>query len=425
MPASSLETAYALTVCGYVCPVRVKAANRLAILSAMRWFPTGLVIPVLVLMLGARGLPLNQVGQVMALYSVVALSLELPTGGLADSWGRKPVIVASAALQATGLALLTVFGSLFAILLAVAVLGAARALSSGPVESWFVDTLMDPQPGEVEAGLARGQIAEALALGGGSVIGGLLPSLGSGLPTSGAGFLALSIPFAVASVMVVAFAIAAALLITSDAGRERSPMAATVVAATRQAFGHSPVRRVMVVAMCLGVLLSGVELLAPNTFAHLLGGTTQASGLYGTLTAAAFGVSAGGAALSTRLPGRRVKVASLAFLSAAAVVMAIAVPHVVVAAAAFLAVYVTIGLQGPVMAGLLHDRVASRLRATMMSVESLALQAGGAVASIVVGSLAAVSLLAGFGFLAAAAIIAALVLFGDLRHSARPISDDM
>ena len=41
------------------------------------------------------------------------------------------------------------------------------------------------------------------------------------------------------------------------------------------------------------------------------------------------------------------------------------------------------------MAGLLHSRVDSSVRATMMSVESLALQAGGAVASITVGALAA------------------------------------
>ena len=71
-------------------------ANRLALLSAMRWFPVGLVIPVMVLLLGARGLPINAVGQIMAVYGIVTLLLELPTGGLADSWGRRKVIVASA-----------------------------------------------------------------------------------------------------------------------------------------------------------------------------------------------------------------------------------------------------------------------------------------------------------------------------------------
>ena len=114
---------------------------RLSLLSAMRWFPVGLVVPVLVLLLGARGLPLNQVGQIMAVYGVVTLLLELPTGGLADSWGRRPVIVASALMHAVPLVMLALLGSLPMILLAVAALGAARALSSGPLESWFVDSI--------------------------------------------------------------------------------------------------------------------------------------------------------------------------------------------------------------------------------------------------------------------------------------------
>lgn len=402
-------------------PVLANPANRLVVLSAMRWFPTGLTVPVLVLMLGARGLPLNQVGQVMMLYSVVTLSLELPTGGLADSWGRRPVIVASALLNAVGLALLTFFGGLTVILAATVTLGAARALSSGPVESWFVDSLRDPGPGVLESGLARGQVAEALALGAGAVIGGLLPSLGPGLPTTGMGFLTLSIPFAAAAVMTVAFAVAAAALITAEPDRESTPMGATVLAAARLSVVQAPIRRLMLVAMALGVVLSGVELLAPNTFADLLGGSTAATGLYGTLTALAFGLSAGGAALSTRLPGPRARVAALAFLASALIALAIAVPNVAVAAVSFLGVYLMVGLQGPVTAGLLHERVESRMRSTMMSVQSLALQAGGAVASLVVGALAArISLLAGFGFIAAAAVVAGLILVRDQGPTEAP-----
>ena len=99
--------------------VGVNPARRLVVLSALRWVPAGLVIPVLVLMLGARGLSLAQTGQMMALYSVVTLSLELPTGGLADAWGRRPVIVASAVLQALSLLLLGVLGSVPFIMLAM------------------------------------------------------------------------------------------------------------------------------------------------------------------------------------------------------------------------------------------------------------------------------------------------------------------
>ena len=74
------------------------------------------------------------------------------------------------------------------ILVGVGVLGAARAPSSGPVESWFVDSMRGADHALIESGLARGQIAESLGLGVGSVIGGLLPRLGSALPQTGGGF---------------------------------------------------------------------------------------------------------------------------------------------------------------------------------------------------------------------------------------------
>ena len=402
----------------------VHPTRRLAALTAMRWFPVGLVVPVLVLMLGARGLPLSQVGQVMAVYGVVTLSLELPTGGMADTWGRRPVVVVAALLNAVGLALLAIVSHVPLIMLGAATLGAARALSSGPVESWFVDVMHEAGLFDVESGLAKGQISEELALAAGSVIGGLLPGMFAGLPSTGEGFIALSVPFAAAAVMMVVFAIAAAFLLSGESRREPGSVAGTVLDAARRSVRQAPIRRVMVVALCLGVMLSGIELLAPNTFATLLGGTTEASGLYGVLTAIAFVAGAGGAALSTRLPGRRQWVALTSQVMAAGFVLLVGVPMIGVAAASFLLFYMMIGLQGPVMAGLLHDRVDTRVRSTMMSVESVALQAGAVLASLVVGALAAgAGLLAGLAVVASASLVAATVLFLDLRHDPRTDPD--
>ncbi len=402
----------------------VRPTRRLAVLTAMRWFPVGLVVPVLVLLLGARGLPLNQVGQVMAVYGIVTLLLELPTGGLADSWGRRPVVVLAALVNAVGLALLAFVSQVPLILAGAAILGAARALSSGPVESWFVDVMHESGQYQVESGLAKGQIAESLALGAGSVIGGLLPGFFVALSTSGPGFIALSVPFATAAVMMVAFAVTAAILLSGESARETASVAGTVIEAARRSTRQAPVRRVMIVALCLGVMLAGIELLAPNTFATLLGGTTQASGLYGVLTAIAFVAGAAGAAISTRLPGRRQWVALTAHVLAAGFVMLVAVPLVGVAAVSFLAFYMMIGLQGPVMAGLLHDRVDARVRSTMMSVESVALQAGAVLASLVVGALAAgAGLLAGLAVVASASLVAATVLLMDVRHDSYSDSD--
>jgi MFS family permease len=396
----------------------VNPAARLAVLTAMRWFPVGLVVPVLVLLLTARGLTLAQVGQVLAVYSVVTLLLELPTGGLADGWGRRPVVVGSAIVQAAALAGLGVVGSQAGILVSAALLGVARALSSGPVEAWFVDASAALGQSDVESGLARGQIAEALALGSGAVIGGLLPNLGR-LPTSGQGLIGLSIPFLVASGMAAVYAVVAWFLLTGDQA-SGSGVGRTVSAAAQLAFRHAPVRRLMLVAVMLGVLLSGVELVSPERVAQLVGSTGSASAVFGVLTAGAFIVSAAGAWLSTRLPGGRGWVAAVAYLAAGLAVLGLALPLLGAAALTYLVVYLCIGIQGPVTASLLHARIESRVRSTVMSVESLALQAGGAVASIVVGwTVTRAGLLPGLSVMGLAGLVAASILVYDVSHTVK------
>jgi len=152
--------------------------RRFALLSALRWFPIGLTIPVNILLMQARGLDLAAIGGLYAIYGVVTIALELPTGGLADVMGRRTVLVA-AAVATTVSMLIAAFAQdapMFALALTLAATG--RALGSGPLDAWYVDAThaIDPEA-SVRHGLSRGQAAEALALGLGAIIGGLLPAI--------------------------------------------------------------------------------------------------------------------------------------------------------------------------------------------------------------------------------------------------------
>ncbi|HEX6487193.1 MAG TPA: hypothetical protein VF012_10815, partial [Nocardioidaceae bacterium] len=69
------------------------AQRRFLALTALRWGPVGLFVPVLVLLPLDKGLTLGQVGLTVAVQGVVVLVLELPTGGLADAWGRRPILL--------------------------------------------------------------------------------------------------------------------------------------------------------------------------------------------------------------------------------------------------------------------------------------------------------------------------------------------
>ena len=81
-----------------------QAERRYVVLSGLQWLPIGLVVPVLVLMLRARGLELPVIGALFAVYTVVVIVLELPTGSFADVLGRRRTLVISRVLSVVSLA---------------------------------------------------------------------------------------------------------------------------------------------------------------------------------------------------------------------------------------------------------------------------------------------------------------------------------
>jgi hypothetical protein len=445
-------------------PVR-DLVHRFAWLTALRWFPIGLYVPIAVLLMQARGLDLATIGGVYAIYGVVTVALELPTGGLADAVGRRAVLVAASIATATGLALGAVAQDAggFALMMVVGAVG--RALGSGPLEAWFVDAVAGAEPGAragstpdgvagtgpeavvagdaagtVRAGLSRAAGAEALALGIGSIAGGMLPGITSALvPTlasSGHALLiTLSIPVLAGAIGMLGHGLAVVILVREAsqpaaatarpgmAGRAGLAQSAatllrdvpsTVRRGVQLGIGDRVLRRLLLRAALLGVVLSGVELLAPGTFAGLLGGEQEASGAYGLLGAMAFGASAAGAWLAplgaARLGGASRTAAVMSGLAAPAAVV-VAAPFLALAGLGYVAIYLMLGVVGPLTSELLHGRVASGERATMVSVESLALQAGGVVANLGLGALAvATSPALGFGVVGAALIASALLL---------------
>ena len=74
-------------------------------LTALHWIAIGTMAPVLVLTLQARGLSLTVIGVLFTVHSVLIGALELPTGGLADTHGRRRVLLWSSVLM-TGAMLL-------------------------------------------------------------------------------------------------------------------------------------------------------------------------------------------------------------------------------------------------------------------------------------------------------------------------------
>lgn len=157
-----------------------RAARRTFVtVSFLFWLPAGLGLAPMVLLLTERGLTLAAVAAAYAAHSLTVAVLELPTGGLSDVIGRRTVLAGAGTLNACALALVGLGTTPWVIVLGMALMGAGRALSSGPAEAWYVDTVhahAGPDA-ELRTGLAHGSAASSGAIALGVLTGGALPWL--------------------------------------------------------------------------------------------------------------------------------------------------------------------------------------------------------------------------------------------------------
>lgn len=399
-----------------------QATRRYVGLTTLRWLPVGITIPVTVLLALSRGLTLAEVGAVFLVHSGVVALLELPTGGLADAVGRRPVLVASGLLHVASCAAFATAESVAGFVVATALLGAGRALDSGPLQAWYVDAvrLADPRA-DVVPGLSRAGVADCLALSAGAVLGGLTPALLDGSPTS-----LLVLPYVAAGALSLASVVAVLLLVTPT-GPPRTGSAAravrdgvvavpgTVRDALALAARDDPLRRVLLLSLACGVGLSTLELLGPGLFADLAGSRTSGSAVFGVVMAASFLAGAAGSALAPR--SRRLArgsvphaVAGLTAAGALALAGVAGARTVLLAALAYAASYLANAAAWPLLHAVLHSRVGSGGRATALSASSLALMVGGGLANVVTpravgaGGRGAAYLAAAVVLLAAAAV---------------------
>ncbi|MFC5832893.1 MFS transporter, partial [Nonomuraea insulae] len=277
------------------------ALRRYMLVNFLTWLPPGLMMASMVLLMTDRGLSLAQIGLSVTVFSIVTVSLELPTGGLADVVGRRMVLAASAVFTVAGLALMSVSTTFWMFVLSGVLKGVARALSSGPATSWYVDTLhgIEGHEADLKPGLARGGAMESVALCAGVLVGGGLPLL---VPPSL--MLPLAAPPLLGAVAAVVLLVVVVFALPEPAHERRSlasvlrEVPATVTGGVRLAVGGAMLRRLMVAAAASGVVLMTIELLTPGRLAELAGTAERGSLVYAVVAALGFAGSATGSALA-------------------------------------------------------------------------------------------------------------------------------
>ena len=101
------------------------------------------------------------------------LFLELPSGGLADALGRKPVLLLASAFSMAATGVLLVADTVALLAVACALQGIFRALDSGPLQAWFIDASLEADPGvDIPRALAHSDVVICSAIGLGALLGG-------------------------------------------------------------------------------------------------------------------------------------------------------------------------------------------------------------------------------------------------------------
>lgn len=361
--------------------------RRFVLLTAVRWLPVGITFGLTVLLPLSRGLSLTQVGVLLSIQGFVALALELPAGGLADTLGRRPTLLAAGAMAIISSALILSAQTFLIFALGMITQGLFRVLDSGPLEAWFVDSAHAfDRAYPVERGLSRASTALGTSIAIGALIGG---GLVAWLPFTA--WSALALPFAVAIVLYIAYSVMLAVLVheqrgSTIAGQNRLTITDALkrtpgtVALGVKLLRQSHVLRALVlveVFWCIAML--AFETLTPVQLAHELGSEEAAAALFGPVSAAAWGLFAMGATLAGTLSKRfgvaRTATAARLLNGVFVIVMGIALGPAGLMIGYSLA-YLTHGSAGPMHSALLHREATSENRSVVLALNSMVM--GGA-----------------------------------------------
>jgi MFS family permease len=357
------------------------ALRAFLLLSFTRWFPVGLVIGVMALLPLERGLSISETLLTFSVMGIVVVVLELPTSGFADAFGRRPVLLAAGVVNVAASVAYVFADSLWTFLVAAGLLGVFRALDSGPLEAWFVDTVHATEPGaDVDRPLSRHETVVGLSISVGALLsGGLIAwnpwSAGS----------ALLLPYTLAALLNAAHLMALVVLLREPRDRAGLGGAPRALASVREAprvirdgfsqlRANTVLRGLMLVSVFWAVAMVVFETFQPIRLAELVGGEEAAGAWMGPVAAVGWGIYALGSAIAgaaTPRLGVALTAICARLLNCAGVVVMGLVAGPVALVAAYLVTYTLHGANSPVHSALVHREATARNRSTVLSIDSM------------------------------------------------------
>ena len=338
-----------------------KNIPRLYLIKISKWF--NMVMPVVVLFYTDNGMGMHEIFVLKAIYSVAIVAMEIPSGWMADVWGRKKTLILGSILGSAGFLVYSFSYGFWAFVIAEIILGIGHSFVSGADSALLYDSLKadnktDKYVREEGRITSVGNFAEAIA----GVVGGFLAAISLRSP--------FYFQFGVAAIAIPA---ALTLIEPRIHSKEHIHSMKKLVGNIRNMFVSNPDLRI-------SILLSSVTGTATLTFAWFVQPFFKAIdlpvemfGIFWTALNLTVGVSSVFAYKVELFLGRKWSILLVIVLLAAGYVFAgITISYW---GLAFLFLfYLVRGIATPIFKNYINQYTESEVRATMLSVRNFVIR---------------------------------------------------
>ncbi|WP_074213510.1 MFS transporter [Salinivibrio sp. ES.052] len=377
---------------------RSELVIRFGIQQGLHWMIVGLLIPVITLIFQSRGLNLTEIGFVMAVWIGSTAILEIPLGGVADTFGRKNTYLFSLALNLLGCLALFYASSLGDILVSAIFLGASRAVYSDSLDAWFYDSFVNSM-GEYSyhAAIAKINVLVTVGLATGSLIGGVLPNsiVSSYIET----FSVYDINIFVASLSSIAlFFLTWVLLPEQKNIKENTQNTQNTIAIAMQtsitaltvSLNQWTLRLLLQATFVFGAVMSAVESFWQPYLADLIGAAPDDLTLFGIISALYFLMSALSSVLSIPLlkiffGSHKALIFTTRSLAGFSLLLLANATNTTSFSSLYLTFFFLFTMGNNSEQVLLNENTQEEIRATTLSISSFAVTCGGMFASLTMG----------------------------------------
>lgn len=365
--------------------MRVKLYSLIVFLRSLS---TGLLVPVLSLLLIDKGASLSNISIIMGIYSLTVVVLELPTGILADVIGRKKIFCLSLIVALFGYSVILIGQGMIFLCIGIIFYGTSRALSSGSFDALFIDSYIETfGKDKLHKITVRLSVLDSLGLSLGALTGGVLPKFSQNLIVD-IGTFDLNL---VAEILLIIIVLLLSVVFISENSKSEIKKNISLKNHIKDSslivIKNRTIKCIFISAFATGFFLLTIETYWQPHFTSLLPDNSM-YWLLGIISFLYFASSIFGSIISEKIIERY----NLDFKKMYLVLRTMLVSSLIVAALQLNAysfivfytlIYLFLGMSNIPENVILNSEIPGNIRASVLSVNSLVLQMGGLTGSLI------------------------------------------